>query len=184
MSGITSGLFLRKLSKIVSNGKKIETKDAYQRFLKSLISEIKQNPPASKTSKNFKNELLQIAKAKPLTEKTPWGGVALKKVDVAKNFIQKLLVIKNYGILGFEIHKNKLEKLQVLEGFCLVLFSNHNSKDWQRGKVIVKLAKAADKFEFLPGDEHGIIALSDCIIEETSTNHLEDLIYIFRSDQV
>lgn len=175
---------VKEFSKIIADAKKIETKDSFQKFLKNLLSAIKQNPLTSKTSKKFKNELSQIEISKPLTEKTAWGGVALKKVDVAKNFIQKLLVIEKNGILGFEVHRYKLEKLNVLEGFCLVLFSNHKSKDWQKGEVTVKLAHAGDKFEFLPGDEHGIISLSNCIVEETSTNHLDDLIYIFKADQV
>lgn len=175
---------VKEISKVTARAKKIETEDSFQKFLKDLLSAIKRNPLTPKTSKKFKNELSQIEIGKPLTEKTSWGGVALKKVDVAKNFIQKLLVINRFGILGFEVHRNKLEKLNILEGLCLVLFSIHKSKGWQKGKVTVKLARAGDKFEFLPADEHGIVALTNCIIEEISTNHLDDLIYIFKADQV
>lgn len=173
------------ISKVVKAPGKISTKDDYQKLLENILSQTKMHPPKSaNTSKTFKDELSQISKGKPLTEKTLWGGVALKKVDVSKNFIQKLLVIKNHGILGFEIHKYKLEKLKILEGTCLFLYSNHESRNWRKGKVRIDKASVGDKFEFKPGDEHGIITLSDCIIEETSTNHLDDLIYIFKADQV
>ena len=172
-------------SKIVKNSRELNTKEDYQHFLVSIILADKQNPQsASNPSKLFKDELIQINKGKPLTEKTQWGGVSLKKVDVARDFIQKLLVINTYGILGFEIHKYKLEKLKILEGTCLVLYSNHKANEWKKGRVKIDLAKKGDKFEFQPNDEHGIIALTECIIEETSTNHLDDSIFIFKADQV
>jgi len=132
----------------------------------------------------YETEVIPISKSAPLTEKTAWGGVALKKVDVEKNYIRKLLVIAKHGVLGFEIHKLKHEKLKILEGVCIVLFSNHANSNWKQGKISVELGATGDKFEFLPNDEHGIIALTNCVIEERSTNHLDDLVYIFKASQV
>lgn len=132
----------------------------------------------------FSKELRQINQSQPLSEKTPWGGVVLKKVDVERDFIQKLLVIQELGVLGFEIHLKKLEKLRILEGTCLVLYSNHKKNRYKKRIVTVTLAKASDRFVFHPKNEHGIIALTNCVIEETSTNHLDDLVYIFKAQQV
>lgn len=127
----------------------------------------------------YNKEIIPISKPARLTERTAWGGVALKKVDVEKDYIQKLLVINAYGLLGFEIHKLKHEQLKILEGVCLVLYSNHADPNWKQGEVRVRLGVPGDKFEFLPKDEHGIIALTNSVIEETSTNQLDDLTYIF-----
>ena len=131
------------------------------------------------TSNLFKQELSLIQNKKPLTEPTVWGGVTLKKVDVAKDLIQKLLIIQKNGVLGFEIHKEKHEHLKVLEGYCLVFWINHNGK--ANTTISVQLAGPNDEFTFKPKDEHGILTLTNSIIEETSTNHLDDLVYIFNA---
>jgi len=130
-------------------------------------------------SKIFKQELTDIQKKKPLSEPTVWGGVTLKKVDVAKDFIQKLLIIKKYGVLGFEIHEKKHEHLKIVEGCCLVFWINHRGKP--KTTITIQIAGPKDEFTFEPKDEHGILTLTDCIIEETSTNHLDDLVYIFNA---
>ena len=127
----------------------------------------------------FKQELTLIQKKKPLTESTIWGGVTLKKIDTAKDFIQKHLIIKNNSVLGFEIHKKKHEHLQILQGYCFVFWINHHGKP--NRTISVQLAGPKDEFTFEPKDEHGILSLSNCIIEETSTNHLDDLVYIFKA---
>src|SRR5258708_8911310 len=69
------------------------------------------------SSSFFKQELKAVIRKRPLTEPTGWGGVVLKKLDTEKDFVQKLLVIKKKGVLGFEIHKRKKEHLKILEGF-------------------------------------------------------------------
>ncbi len=160
------------------------TPGEYQKILEKLIAIIKKTKTSKAKDYLYQKEIEPIKKHKPLTEPTDWGGVTLKKVDVSRDFIQKLLVIGKYGILGFEIHKKKLENLKVLEGECLVFYSNHKSPAWKKGKVTVKLASRGAKFTFQPYDEHGIIALTNCVVEETSTNHLDDLTYIFKSQQV
>lgn len=175
--------FVQKVASALAN-QSIHSQTQYQKVLENIIQDAKKSKvPPTKISIHPK-ELPSIKKHKPLTEETLWGGVALKKVDVGRNFIQKLLVVNEHGILGFEFHKEKLEKLNVLEGYCLVFSSIHNSKNWKKGKITVKLATIGDKFEFQPNDEHGIIALTGCVIEETSTNHLDDLFYIFKSSQI
>lgn len=150
--------------------------NATLRMIKKLSTLLKIPNSSSAT---FTQERKLIQKKKPLTETTSWGGVALKKVDVANDFIQKLLVIKKYGVLGFEIHKMKQEHLTILEGFCLVFWINHARKT--NHTIAIQLAGPGDKFDFALQDEHGILTLTNCIIEETSTNHLDDLVYIYHA---
>lgn len=174
---------IKELKKELS-GLQIKNTAEYNLILRKIITIMKRYKLPKVNNLIHKREIKEIFRSAPLSEKTVWGGVTLKKVDVEKDFIQKLLVVNKLGILGFEIHNFKHEKLRILEGVCLVLYSNHHHNDWKKGRVSIKLGFINDKFEFYPKDEHGIIALTDCVIEETSTNHLDDLVYIFPSQQV
>ncbi|HET9946596.1 MAG TPA: hypothetical protein VFQ63_00895 [Patescibacteria group bacterium] len=171
-------LFFQKIENFLEQ-QFIKDEHGYNRILKQLLplTPLLQTP--QRTSSLFKAELTSIQKGKPLTEPTAWGGVTLKKVDVEKDYIQKLLIIKKKSVLGFEIHKEKHEHLTVIEGFCIVFFINHDKKS--PTKILVQLAGPKDEFIFKPNDEHGILTLSNCIIKETSTNHLDDLVYIFNA---
>lgn len=141
----------------------------YNRMLREIVTKCKSQYKYKIKTSLFDKEIKLITERKPLSEPTLWGGVNLKKVDVVKNYIKKLLVIRKHGILGWEYHKHKIERLKILEGYCLVNF---------------KLAKSGDKFKYVPGQAHGVIALTNCVIEEQSTNNLDDLIFIFNSKQV
>ena len=93
---------------ILFTAKNVASQLQYQKILGKIINAAqKSNPPPTKVSIHPK-EIPAIKKHKALTEETVWGGVSLKKVDVEKDFIQKLLVVNKYGILGFEFHKQKL----------------------------------------------------------------------------
>ena len=175
-SVINYGHFEKKLRALLKD-RHISNENGYNETLqaiKHLTSALSIRPT---TSARFTQELEMVKKHKPLTEPTPWGGVTLKKIDVEKDFIQKLLIIKKYGVLGFELHKKKKEHLKILEGYCLVFYINRQGK--KNNTITVQLGSVGDEFDFAPNDEHGILTLSDCIIEETSTNHLDDLVYIF-----
>lgn len=175
---------LKALKKLLKNTGKINSEKEYNQLLVQIITLTKTYPLPKNQGHLFRKELQEATRSYPLSEPTPWGGVPIKAVDVEKDYIRKLLVIKQYGILGFEIHKYKLEKLNILEGICLLIASQRSAKDWQKGQVSVALGKKGNKVVLEPGDEHGIIALTNCVIEEQSTNHLTDLSYIFESDQV
>jgi len=168
------------LKTVLSANNTASTEKEFNELIRRIVIELKKEKLPNDSSL-FTKELTSINTTSPLLEKTPWGGVSIKKVDTAKNFVQKLLVIQQYGILGFEIHNRKLEKLNILEGLCILISSQHKSKLWKKGNVILILGKKGTKVTFQPGDEHGIITLTNSVIEETSTNHLDDLVYIFRS---
>ena len=156
----------------------VNSEPEYNLLLKKVIALAKKQYHFKLKTPLFNQEIKLIKQKLALSEPTVWGGVNLKLVDVAKNKIRKLLVIKKYGILGFEVHKAKIEKLNILEGKCLMIHSQG------KNKIGVNLVKPGDKFKFLPGDEHGVIALTNCVIEEQSTNHLDDLIFIYNSQQI
>lgn len=176
--------FVIALTTSLNTSKPVSTMASYNELIHSLVEIAKKHKFPTMTNTIHKCEIEAVAKNSPLSEKVIWGGVTLKKVDVARDFIQKLLVVNKHGILGFEIHEKKLEKLKVLEGICLVIYANHKSPSYAQGQIRIQLAMPGDTFVFQPFDEHGIIALSDCVIEETSTNHLDDLVYIYPSKQM
>lgn len=165
--------FLQKLHELLANTKPIANETAYNHLLQHIITLAKTYPENKTQGPLFQKEIKEAIRPYPLSEPTVWGGVVLKHIDVEKNSIRKLLIIKQYGILGFERHKKKIEKLNVLEGAC-ILITAHS----------LTLATIGDKITLHPGDEHGIIALTNCVIEEKSTNHLDDLTYIFPSQQI
>ncbi len=177
-----NGQVLKELTNYINKSKHISTTSQYNNTIKKIVSIVKNIKilPSLKFSL-YNKEIVSISKSAPLTEKTAWGGVSLKNVDVEKDYIRKFLVIAKHGVLGFEIHKLKHERLKILEGVSIVLYSNHGSRNWKQGKITVKLGVPGDKFKFLPNDEHGIIALTNSVIEEKSTNHLDDLVYIFKA---
>lgn len=177
--------FISDLTALLSSTPAIESEEAYNAMLFSMNEVIKKHDMLFQASSPlYTKEIEPIKAKKALTEPTPWGGVSLKKVDVENDYIQKLLVIGKYGILGFEIHDYKHEHLNVLEGLCLFIHSVHNDANWKEGVINVSLVKPKDTITLLPGDEHGMFALTDCVVEETSTNHLDDLIFIFNSNQI
>lgn len=162
----------------LSKARGFDNGNEYRKVIIDVVKLIKKNKVKS-SNLSYKKEVSFIKNKHPLSESTNWGGVNLKMVDVDKNYIKKLLVISRAGVLGFEIHKLKHEKLKILEGICLVLYSNHNAPGWKKGNILTRFAAPGDKFEFFPRDEHGIIAITPTVIQEESTNHLDDLIYIF-----
>lgn len=171
------------LANVLAKTNTVATTRGYNRFVKQLVATL-QKTPLTINDRLFQKEKAALVLRSPLIEKTRWGGVSIKKVDTEKDFVQKLLLVKQYGILGFEVHKRKREKLCVKEGFCLLLSLQHSSKQWKKGLVTIALGATGKRVTLEPGDEHGIIALTNCVIEETSTNHLDDLVYIFLTRQV
>jgi len=112
------------------------------------------------------------------------GLVFLNEILATIQIIGAVITILGVSILSFEIHEEKYEKLKVLEGIVIMLYSNHKNPDWKEGKVSATISASGDTGDLSPFDEHGMIALTDCVVEETSTNHLDDLIFIFSSSRV
>jgi hypothetical protein len=99
----------------------VRSENQYNQLLKELFSS-KKYPLLKTQGTLFAKELKEATRQYPLRAYY-MGRSTFKQVDVEKDYIKKLLVIKQYGILGFEVHKQKLEKLRVLEGICLLIAS-------------------------------------------------------------
>ena len=84
----------KRFAEYVKSVSHISTTFQYDNFIQETISlTINVKFRSIKRFPVYEKEIIQISKSSPLTEKTPWGGVAIKKVDVEKDYIKKLLVI-------------------------------------------------------------------------------------------
>lgn len=179
------------IKEYLHNTSAISTETAYQSLLSGLDAVIMPYTQSFQTETSlFDYQMGLIESNRSQTFPTPWGGVSHTFIDVDGLYekdinkrVKKYLVIKQRGILGFEIHKEKYEHLEVTEGACLFIYSNHKHKDWKEGEIFLTLAEKGATATLLPGDEHGMIALINCVVQETSSYHLDDLIFLFNSQQ-
>jgi len=190
--------FVEELTTSLASSSVVTNESDYNALLKQIDAVIVKNAGAfSDPTPVFDREMADIAHnpseafPDPMIVPVVWGGVVHKFIDVEGQYekektkhVQKLLVIQKRGILGFEIHKEKYEHLDVVDGVCLFIHSIHTSKDWKEGQVFLTLAEKGASTTLLPGDEHGMIALSNTVVKETSSYHLKDLIFLFNSEQV
>lgn len=176
-----------EISAYVDASLPISDDDAYNAFVHGITDIIANHASElAIPTATFEKEMGPIQRQSEITKAVPWGGVSFQHVNVPENYIQKLLVIQQRGILGFELHHKKHEALEVLDGYALIFASSHDMPGWQRGQVKLTFAGVGDSFVLPPEDEHGMIALTNCIVQETSDNELEaaDLIFVFNSQQV
>ncbi len=104
-----------------------------------------------------------------------WGGVAPQEVSKKKQIREKLLIIRQAkspsGVLGMEHHTLKDEYLTVLEGYVILMGSQ--SDEWDQGRVTLTFAGPGDTCALHPGNRHGIIAITNSVIEEHANNTLK-----------
>jgi hypothetical protein len=190
MSFIRTGhaALVRKLTWFIDSSGRIGNTADFNAFLGGIAAIIT-NHQKDLTLKTplFDKEIELIKKGWEFRFPTPWGGVANKKLDTDDNAhfnVRKYLVIQQKGMLGFEFHKNKQETLRVKEGLCIGISSIHKAKGWQNGHVTLTFMKPDDTCTLRPGDEHGVIALTKCVVEETATDDTGgDLYFIFPAKQ-
>ncbi|KKR50188.1 MAG: hypothetical protein UU81_C0013G0010 [Microgenomates group bacterium GW2011_GWC1_41_8] len=177
-------LFAKELYSYIEKKPSFYDQATYDIFIGTLHAMIRDFRNTSHDNSLFEKELFDINRNAPLAKSTEWGGITYKYVDVERNKIKKMLVVKKGGTLGFEYHDFKRESLEVKEGVCIYLGSVHKSKGWSQGKITLNIAVPGDSTDLAPYDEHGLLAVTNCVVLESSTYHLEDLKYIFTSRQM
>jgi hypothetical protein len=177
-------LFVRELTVFVDGTGTIHNAVEFNSFLKRAGGIIARHQAELELeSPLFDREIQSIHEGWEFRFPTPWGGVANKDLSTSDDVyyaVRKYLVIQQKGMLGFECHENKLEELQVLEGLCIGISSIHGAPGWEKGCVALTFMKPGDRCVMEPGDEHGIIALTNCVVEEKAKNDTGgDLEFIF-----
>lgn len=176
--------FVGELTAFVNGSAVVDSKERYLSLIGGITDIIaKYANELTMPTPLYDKELERIGKNE-LTFKTPWGGVAFKEVSVTNNHVEKLLVVeqarKPSGVLGFEYHHKKDEKLEIEEGYAIFISTGQPSETGEE-TVTLTFAQKGDTAVLHPGIKHGVIALTNLVIRETSTCDLdiEDLLFVF-----
>lgn len=177
--------FVQELSTYVNESLPVGSKDEYLAFIAGITDIIGRHKEELDCATPLFDKEIQPIGTNELTIKTPWGGVSFKEVSVTGDHVEKLLVVRQAtdpsGVLGFEYHHLKDEKLEVKEGLAIFISSDHTAEGWKEGNVTLTFARPGDTCTLHPESEHGVIALTNLVLLETSTCHLDasDLLFVF-----
>lgn len=100
--------------------------------------------------------------------KKPWGRE--EWLELNEVYCYKRLHINKGHQTSFQYHEHKIETNYLIKGKAEVWLEN------DAGEVIKHQMKAGDYFTVRPPKKHRIVALTDVILQEVSTPHVEDVI--------
>jgi hypothetical protein len=171
--------FMSELTAFVNSSPAIQDKTAYTQFCVGVTEIIaKHSSELSADTPIFDQRLTRIGRHEQ-TIHTDWGGVSFVEASESNDHVEKYLIVKQAvqpnWVLGFEYHNRKVEKLEVKEGYAIFMKSD------EAGNVSLTLAGPGDTCELPPPTPHGVIALTNTAILETSNYQLDadDLLFIF-----
>lgn len=98
----------------------------------------------------------------------PWGHEEI--FAETDSYVGKILAIRAGQALSLQYHEVKDETLRVLDG----------ELDMVTGPDVDSLGSirmiAGDVFHVAPGELHRMVAVTDCLLLEVSTHHLDDVV--------
>lgn len=100
----------------------------------------------------------------------PWGHEEI--FAETKNYVGKILFIRQGEALSLQYHEVKEETLRVLDGE-LELVTGPDAEN-----LVSHVLGAETVFHISPGTLHRMVALSDCRLLEVSTTELDDVVRI------
>jgi hypothetical protein len=109
---------------------------------------------------------------------TSWGGVHILSYEHPQ--VEKFLAVDQGRFLAFEMHAEKIETLLGEEGYGVLVYRCKSS-----GQLQTETIEPGSTRTLQPGQEHTIIALSNLLVRERSTDPRgmdQDLIFIFTPD--
>ncbi len=98
----------------------------------------------------------------------PWGHEEI--FAETEHYVGKILSIRRGEALSLQYHEVKEETLRVLEGE-LELVSGPDVEHLQSHRLGPRAV-----FHVPPGTLHRMVAVTDCLLLEVSTNHLDDVV--------
>jgi mannose-6-phosphate isomerase len=109
---------------------------------------------------------MDIRKARKVEK--PWGHEEI--FAETDDYVGKILFIRQGEALSLQYHEVKVETLRVLEG----------KLDLVTGTDVARLEThqvgPETVFHIPPGTLHRMVAVTDCLLLEVSTNHLDDVV--------
>ena len=109
---------------------------------------------------------MEIKKARKVEK--PWGHEEI--FAETASYVGKILFIRRGEALSLQYHEVKEETLRVLEGE-MELVMGQDPKDLESRTVGPDTV-----FHVPPGTLHRMVAITDCLLLEVSTNHLDDVV--------
>jgi mannose-6-phosphate isomerase-like protein (cupin superfamily) len=113
-----------------------------------------------------RESIMDIRKARKVVK--PWGHEEI--FAETEQYVGKILFVRQGEALSLQYHEIKEETLRILEGEIeLVTGSDvENLESHMIGPETV--------FHISPGTLHRMVAVTDCLLLEVSTNHLDDVV--------
>ena len=109
---------------------------------------------------------MDIRKARKVQK--PWGHEEI--FAETDDYVGKILFIRQGEALSLQYHEVKVETLRVLEG-TLDLVTGTDVAHLETHRVGPETV-----FHIPPGTLHRMVAFTDCLLLEVSTNHLDDVV--------
>lgn len=99
-----------------------------------------------------------------------WGAETWLHLN--EYYCYKRILIKAGYKTSFQYHENKVETNYIISGEAEVWLEDDN------GKIQIYMMKEGDYFTVNPPKKHRVIAITDVILQEVSTPHVDDVIRI------
>ena len=109
---------------------------------------------------------MDIRKARKVEK--PWGHEEI--FAETAHYVGKILFVKKGEALSLQYHEIKEETLRVLEGEIELVSGSDIDK------LDSHLVGPETVFHIPPGTLHRMVAVTDCLLLEVSTNHLNDVV--------
>ena len=106
----------------------------------------------------------------PKIVKKPWGRE--EWLELNEQYCYKRIYLNAGTKTSFQYHKKKLETNYIISGKAEVWLEN------DFGEIEKKIMSDNDFFTVTPLKKHRVIALTDLILQEVSTPHVDDIIRI------
>ena len=100
----------------------------------------------------------------------PWGQELV--IAETKDYLGKLLTMKAGHRGGLQYHERKDEAFYLYKGQATVMYDDGH------GQLARKVMTAGQTFHIPPGAVHQVIAMTDCVLFETSTPVFEDRVNV------
>jgi len=152
-----------------------ESRESYLDFCNSSIQMYAKAGVRPPETPYFSKHLERIQTNTGTIIKTPWGGVDIEKHKHPS--VEKYLVVEAGRFLAYEKHEQKVETLHVKEGHGVLVFRPDGSSALKAEVLTPGYTRTLK-----PNHEHTIIALSNLLVFEKSTDPKgmdQDLIFIY-----
>lgn len=151
------------------------SQEDYRSYCHGLVAAFRRGSYAAPPLPTFANHRQAIAAGGDAVIQTGWGGVDITKHQHPA--VEKFLVVDAGKFLAFEKHDEKVETLHGREGYGVLVFRPEGSE-----KLVAEVITPGWSRTLQPGQEHTIIALTNLLVFEQSTDPKgmdQDLIFIY-----